>query len=489
MSIRYKGSILSSTAASSSSTAAYGLWKQSEVAQLILSAWPVNDPYWTSVSMLLHGDGTVGAQNNTFIDSSSNAFSITRNGSTTQGSVNPFGSVAPYTTTVGGGSAYFNGTTDYLTIPANTAFSYTTGDFTWECWIYPLAYGAAGSVFFDFFSNTSGSYIIGQCQLYISSTGLVQFFYANTINTGLNISSVASVTLNAWSHIAVVRSGSSTGNLKLYVNGALAATSAGAVTQNLGSTGAGSIGKQTSGTPYYYNGYVSNVRIVKGTAVYTSAFTPPTAPLTSISGTSLLLGFTNAGVIDNAMQNNIITVGTTAISTFAYKYSTGAITFSGTGAWLTAPDITALQLGTGDFTIEGWVGINATGTAYGIVSKGAAATGWSVNITSGNVLQFSYTAANLTGATSLAAGAWYYFSVVRSGSGTGNLKIYLNGTADATSAGAVTDNFNQTSILYVGASRTGTTPLNGYIDELRITKGVARYTANFTSPQQAFPSQ
>ena len=489
MSIRYKGSILSSTAVSSSSTAAYGLWKQSEVAQLINSAWPVNDPYWTSVSMLLHGDGTVGAQNNTFIDSSSNAFSITRNGSTTQGSVNPFGSVAPYTTTVGGGSAYFNGTTDYLTIPANTAFSYTTGDFTWECWIYPLAYGAAGSVFFDFFSNTSGSYIIGQCQLYISSTGLVQFFYANTINTGLNISSVASLTLNAWVHIAVVRSGSGTGNLKLFVNGALVASSAGAVTQNLGSTGNGSIGKQTSGTSYYYNGYVSNVRIVKGTAVYTSAFTPPTAPLTSISGTSLLLGFTNAGVIDNAMQNNIITVGTTAISTFAYKYSTGAITFSGTGAWLTAPDITALQLGTGDFTIEGWVGINATGTAYGIVSKGAAATGWSVNITSSNKLQFSYTAANLTGATSLVAGAWYYFSVVRSGSGTGNLKIYLNGTADATSAGAVTDNFNQTSILYVGASRTGTTPLNGYIDELRITKGVARYTADFTAPQQAFPSQ
>jgi hypothetical protein len=89
----------------------------------------------------------------------------------------------------------------------------------------------------------------------------------------------------------------------------------------------------------------------------------------------------------------------------------------------------------------------------------------------------------------LAANAWYYFAVVRSGSGTGNLKIYLNGTADATSAGAVTDNFNQTSILYVGASRTGTTPLNGYIDELRITKGVARYTADFTAPQQAFPNQ
>jgi hypothetical protein len=104
-------------------------------------------------------------------------------------------------------------------------------------------------------------------------------------------------------------------------------------------------------------------------------------------------------------------------------------------------------------------------------------------------LSFGYTATVLTGTTALSASTWYYFAVVRSGSGAGNLVIYLDGTADATSGGAVTDNFNQTNILYVGASRTGTTPLNGYIDDLRITKGVARYTANFTAPQSPFPSQ
>jgi hypothetical protein len=129
--------------------------------------------------------------------------------------------------------------------------------------------------------------------------------------------------------------------------------------------------------------------------------------------------------------------------------------------------------------------LSAVGVVYGIISKGTASTGWSVNITSGNKLQFSYTASNLTGTTSLSASTWYYFAVVRSGSATGNLKVYLNGTADATSGGAVTDNFNQTNILYVGADRVGGSALNGYLQDVRITK-LAR---TITTPTAAFPTR
>jgi hypothetical protein len=187
-------------------------------------------------------------------------------------------------------------------------------------------------------------------------------------------------------------------------------------------------------------------------------------------------------------MNDFETLGNAQISTSVKKYGTGSISFDGTGDWLLVPDNVNQQLTAGDFTIEGWVYLNAIGVAYGIVSKGAAATGWSVNITSGNKLQFSYTASNLTGGTSLAASTWYYFSVVRSGTATGNLKLYLNGLLEATSGGAVTDSFTQTTALYVGASRTGATALNGYIDELRITKGYARYTANTAAPTQAWPT-
>ena len=110
-----------------------------------------------------------------------------------------------------------------------------------------------------------------------------------------------------------------------------------------------------------------------------------------------------------------------------------------------------------------------------------------MNVTSGNRIQFSYTASNLTGATTtLAATTWYYFAVVRSGTATGNLKIYLNGTLEVTSGGAVTDNFNQTDVLYVGASRTGTTALNGYLQDIRITKAARTITA---SPTASFPVQ
>jgi hypothetical protein len=102
-----------------------------------------------------------------------------------------------------------------------------------------------------------------------------------------------------------------------------------------------------------------------------------------------------------------------------------------------------------------------------------------------NKLQFNYTISSLTGTTTLATGTWYYFAVVRSGSATGNLKLYLNGSVEATSGGAVTDNFNQTNILYVGADRLGGSALNGYLQDVRITKAAR----TITTPTAAFPTR
>ena len=81
------------------------------------------DPQFNYVTMLLHGDGTNGAQNNTFLDSSTNNFTITRNGNTTQGSFSPYGS---------NWSNYFGGTGDYLDVSLISTLG--TGNFTVECW-------------------------------------------------------------------------------------------------------------------------------------------------------------------------------------------------------------------------------------------------------------------------------------------------------------------------------------------------------------------
>ena len=75
------------------------------VENLLMSGGGPTDPYFENVTLLLHGDGTNGGQNNTFIDGSSNNYTITRNGNTTQGSFNPYGTFW---------SNYFDGSGDYL---------------------------------------------------------------------------------------------------------------------------------------------------------------------------------------------------------------------------------------------------------------------------------------------------------------------------------------------------------------------------------------
>jgi hypothetical protein len=427
-------------------------------------------------------------QSNRFIDNSTNAFAITVNGTPSIQRFSPFSMGSAYSTSVIGGSGYYNGTTDYLSVPDNAALQFGTGDFTIELWFYPTS-SITSQIFCGKGTGADGFELRTR-----SSAGgnVYSFWLAN--GSAAYVTSSQVVTLNTWQHLAVVRSGTT---MTLYYNGVSVGTTTGA-TNNFVASGSGlAVGTSASSSGIYANGYISNFRVVKGVAVYTGTFTPPTTPLaatqssgTNISAitgtqTSVLLSTINGGIYDNAMMNNLITVGNAQVSTTQSKFGGASMAFDGSGDWLTAIDTPNLQLGSGNFTIEGWVYLNAIGVAYGLISKGTSSTGWSINVTSGNKLQFSYTASNLTGATSLAASTWYYFAVVRSGTATGNVKIYLNGTADATSGSAITDNFNQTSTLYVGADRVGGSSLNGYIDDLRLTTGYAR---TITTPTAAFPN-
>jgi hypothetical protein len=442
------------------------------------------DPQFNYVSMLLNDTGTNGQQNNTFLDSSSNNFTVTRNGTPTQGSVTPYWSLGlgvSYNAATYGGSGYFPGaTTDYLSLASNAAFA-LPGAFTYEAWIYPFSWTSTASEGTTLIKGTtSSSFQIGNSNSNggwgIASTGVAW-----------RLRTATAPTTNAWNHMVVVRSGTGTNQTSLFLNGVRVAN--GTVSASF-VTSAVNISNNAAGSTF--NGYMQGVRLVKGTAVYDptlTTLTVPTSPVTAISGTSLLLNFTNAGIYDAAVLNDLTTVGNAQVSTAQAKFGGSSIAFDGTGDWLTFPDSSAMQLGTGDFTIEGWLYLPLLGTARGIVSKGTSTTGWSVGVNLLNQFTFAYTTSTLTAATALTMGQWVHFAVVRNGSATGNVKIYFNGVLDATSGGAVTDNFNQTSIGYVGADRVGTSPMNGYIDELRITKGYARYTANFTPPTAPFPTR
>lgn len=409
----------------------------------------------------------------------------------------PFAPTTAYSTPITGGSGYFDGTGDYLTTPYNAGLSLDTGDFCVEAYVYKTAASGNDWKLLSGTATAPGMFIGDGGTT--SSRGLGW----GSASAGWTFISGVYTPVNEWAHICYTRL---SGVGRIFLNGYMRAYTASNTTNLSLSSSTLFICSDYTNT-YALQGYMSNLRIIKGsvpTGYQTSAttpsattqiFVPPTAPVTTTSqgasSPALILNCVNSGIYDATAKNDAETVGNAQVSTTQTKFGTTSMAYDGTGDYLLIPDSPNLQLGTGDFTIEGFVYLTATGVAYGIISKGAAATGWSVNVTSGNKLQFSYTATALTGATSLSSGTWYYFAVTRSGSATGNLKLYLGTTGsttlDATSAGAVTDNFNQTNSMYVGASRTGTTNLNGYLDEVRVTKGFARTVT--TVPTAAFPVQ
>ena len=407
-------------------------------------------------------------QSNRFRDNSSNNFAITRNGDVRVTPWSPFAPTSAYDPATNGGSGYFDGTGDYLALTPNSSMT-LDGDFTIETWIYFTALDTAERIPVNCWNTGSGWLISTQ-------SGAWNF---KSSSFTLSYSTVAPVA-GTWYHLAVTRSGSSTNNVKMFINGAQVAqgTYTGTMTPASSSTGC-VIGGGAGGTGQLITGYVSNLRIVKGTAVYTSAFTPPTAPVTNITNTSLLLNFTNAGIFDSAGDNVIETVGNAQIDTTIKKYGTGSLEFDGTGDWLLLPDNTEVRLGTDVFTIEMWVYRNSSGT-YGLVSKGTSTTGWSVSLNSSNQVVFSFASSTITSTATVSATTWTHIAVVRTGTGTNQTTIYVGGSSSGT--GTVSTDFSQTNVMYIGADRVAGSPMNGYIDDLRITKGQARYTANFTPP-------
>jgi hypothetical protein len=289
-----------------------------------------------------------------------------------------------------------------------------------------------------------------------------------------------SVRDGAWHHIAVVRNGSA---WTIYVDGVSRATA----------TWAGTIA-DISGGPYIgrdqfygrdYTGYMTDLRVLKGTAQYTAAFTPPSAPLTAITNTSLLLNFTNAGIFDSAMMNNLETVGNAQVSTSVVKYGTGSMAFDGTGDYLDIPSNPNLTFGTGDFTLEFWM--RTSGTDFNVMNP-ATATGsgyWGLLFQSSNLRWNSaYNVTNLiaVSATAILDNNWHHVAICRA---SGTTRVFYDGVSQTSQSDST--NYSGVAAWRIGSGNVAA--LNGYIDDLRITKGAARYIGNFTPPVARMPGQ
>lgn len=404
-------------------------------------------------------------QSNRFIDNSSNAFAITRNGDVSVQAFSPFAPTAAWSASTNGGSGYFDGTGDYLTVADSATIRFGTGAFTIQGWVYRNAAGATHTI------AAKGGASTGWV-LQITSTNVLRF-----TDTTTNIDTTTTIPASTWTHVAVVRTGTGANGLKLYINAVDSAT--GTSSTDFNQTDALNIGADRSNANAF-NGYIASLKYTVGTA---ESISVPTAPAT---GGTVLLNFTNAGIFDSASGNDLETVGNAQVSTVQAKWGTTSMAFDGTGDWLFNIDKPALRLGTAAFTIEMWVYRSASGT-YGLISKGTSTTGWSVSLNASNQVVFSFAASSFNSTGTVAATTWTHVAVVREGTGTNQTKIYISGTNDGT--GTVATDFSGTDVMYVGADRVAGGNFNGYIDDLRITNGVARYTSNFTAPTAAFPLQ
>ena len=433
-------------------------------------------------------------QSNMFGDTSSNAAVATLTGAPLISTFNPFNTPTvstyiSYDPSTFGGSMYFNGTSDYLQAPTGPAFQFA-GNFTIEAWVYSFTAtgGSAYNTIFDTrATNTS------------STTGIIYNLnpsgYLNFYINGTNYASGTPLGAYTWTHAALVRNGST---ITLYQNGVPVASTSYATSLSSGYAWIGSVAGTNSSA--YWNGYISNLRVVNGVAIYTSSFMPSMAPLTSTPQTSLLLLGTNGGIIDKGSKNDLVSV-VASVANATYKYGSGSLAFNNSTAYLLVPPTINLEFGSSDFTIEFWwyptvttrqalyhgsfgtdfsiaIDYNGTGTNKMGIWASSNGTSWNlINADSGG---------NGVGTTTPTQNSWNHIAYVRSGT---TWMLFVNGNRDLNLtglSGSIISRVSSQKAIGVWWNTTAMGMASGYIDDLRITKGYARYTTAFTPPSSAF---
>ena len=251
----------------------------------------------------------------------------------------------------GAGAVQFDGTGDSLTLPNNTSIAFGSGEFTFEFWLFRNA----SSLFTILDTRALGQNPSGQITVFINSNGEIQVNEAGVVRlTG------GSTTINTWNHYALVRDSSNV--VTGYINGVSVGTWNTSLNFVLGS--APRIGSTVNNT-YYLDGYISNLRIIKGTALYTSNFTPPRKKL-EVTSDTVLLTCEKGTIRDRSPSAHAITINGDAKSISGASY----FEFDGTDDEVS---ISSYQLSTTNssapYTLSAWINRTGSTTDGGIITQ------------------------------------------------------------------------------------------------------------------------
>ena len=372
----------------------------------------------------------------------------------------------------GGVSGLFDGAGSYLTVPDSDDWSFGSENFTIDFWVRWNSLPASGNIqeFLghrtDFNNdvdfriwNDSGTYRLG----IIGKSGGIDY---------INLQGAASLSINTWYHIAFVRSGS---NTTIYLDGTSIATVSSSYTY-ADYTGLLYIADHPDhlfNVNKEFNGWLDELRISKGIARWTSDFTPTTEAYTSDNCTKLLLHFDGSD-------------GSTSFTDSSRDHFKGkAISFDGSGDYLSIPDSDDWNLGSGAFTIDGWVRFNTIPSTIAQMvfeqrqdnsnvmwlARGGGV--WNFYLTIGFVTQIDFTSTS-----TVVANTWYHIAIVRS---SNTWYMFQDGVQIGITTNSSTIP-NLTGPVEIGRRGDATRYLDGWIDELRISKGIGRWTSDFCTP-------
>jgi len=366
---------------------------------------------------------------------------------------------------------YFDGSGDKIETGTTTDFNFGTGDFTVECWINPSQSGSQyeGLIASDNYGGSGARWTVYQ------NYSNIQFWGYNSSGSYVSTTASSVLTVGQWHHIAVTRE---SGTLKIYVNGVEEQSSTSYSSYDFSDDTGLRLGNSYGS--FSYQGYMYDVRVVNGTAI-TPPSGGPTSKLTSVTNTKLLLqpdkdDSSWGDESDNQTltgSGDLSTVSPTASTPYDDAAKSTAISFDGTGDYLSVATSSDFDFGSGSYTYEGWFYFNGfSETPDGIFSRNNSSTQeWAVCTNSSGTLQFfesinnSYNTSSFTFST----GQWYHIALCKNGT---TYKVYVDGSEKISVTLSSAPDANLPVLIGRFYDNYNGYYLDGYCFDFRAQKGV-----------------